>query len=77
MASEPLLARMILAEFREMPDLILTADQAARLWALPIARCVTALEALVDDGWLRRIEGGRYIRGSLPSGVTGASRTPT
>lgn len=42
----------IQSEFREMPGLILTLPQAARLFSLDVARCERILGALVDEGCL-------------------------
>ena len=43
----------IRAEFREMPDLLLTAAQAQRLWRLERQQCDRILGALVDEGFLK------------------------
>jgi hypothetical protein len=40
------------AEFREMPGLVLTVGQAARLFGLEIPRCERVLSALVGRGVL-------------------------
>ena len=50
----------IVAEYREMPGLSLTAAQAGRLFGLASDQCVTVLQALVAQGRLRRREDGRY-----------------
>jgi hypothetical protein len=50
----------ILAEYREMPGLSLTAPQAARLFGLGVEPCGTMLQALVAQGQLRHTKGGRY-----------------
>lgn len=42
----------ITAEFREMPGLKITADQAARLFSLEPARCERILNVLVQRGLL-------------------------
>jgi hypothetical protein len=49
-------------EYREMPGLSLTPDQAARLWGMERQACQTVLEALVGSGFLRRTSGGGYVR---------------
>ena len=49
---EPRLYTRIESEFREMPGLMLTLPQAARLFNLEAARCERVLEALVDAGLL-------------------------
>jgi hypothetical protein len=45
-----------------MPGLQLTVKQAQRLWGLDEPTCVQVLNILVDAGFLRRIEGGKYGR---------------
>jgi DNA-binding IclR family transcriptional regulator len=40
------------AEFREMPGLVLTLAQAARLFSLDASRCERVLDSLVDCGVL-------------------------
>jgi hypothetical protein len=57
-ASDPLHAR-VLAEYREMPGLSLTAPQAARLWHLGTPACELLLDALVESGYLRK-QGSTY-----------------
>lgn len=57
--SGPVFERVV-AEYREMPGLSLTAAQAARLFGLALDSCVTVLQALVAQGRLRRREDGRY-----------------
>jgi hypothetical protein len=51
-------------EFDEMPGLVLTADQARRLWALEPRMCDVALSRLVDSGYLRQTDAGHYVRPS-------------
>lgn len=48
---EHLCAR-IRAEFREMPGLMLTLPQAARLFSIDLVRCERVLTTLVDQGHL-------------------------
>ena len=43
------LRNRIRAEFREMPGLQLTAEQAARLWHVDAATCTAVLSRLVAD----------------------------
>lgn len=50
----------VLAEYREMPGLSLTASQAARLWRVPPEVSEQILHSLVDLGRLRRTADGRY-----------------
>ena len=52
----------IRGEYSEMPGLRLTADQATRLWSLDHETCVHLLDALIDEGFLRLDEFGRYAR---------------
>ena len=47
-----LMAR-VLGEYREMPGLALTLDQARRLWGCDAATCRRIAEALVEQGVLR------------------------
>ena len=49
------------AEYTEMPGLVLTLQQAVRLWTADPVACQEALDALVDSGFLRCV-GGRYVR---------------
>ena len=48
------LLTLIRAEYREMPGLAVTLPQAARLWNVDRRQCFDALEALTDEGFLRR-----------------------
>lgn len=59
--SELLLTR-IRGEFREMPGLRLTLDQAARFWHMETATCAALLSRLVADRFLTRTERGAYAR---------------
>jgi hypothetical protein len=54
--------RRIETEFNEMPGLSVTAEQGARLWAVPLWRTVQVLEQLVGAGFLRRNPMGSYLR---------------
>lgn len=54
------LSTRVLAEYREMPGLSLTAAQAARLWSIDGNNCENLLQALVDQNRLRRTADGRY-----------------
>ena len=51
----------IRAEFEELPGLKVTFAQACRLWQADEAKCLAALEALVDEGFLRRSPSGAFI----------------
>lgn len=50
----------IAAEYREMPGLRLTTDQAQRLCGLELAECRTSLQHLVQAGYLRESSRGQY-----------------
>jgi len=52
----------IAVDYIEMPDLVVTARQAARLWNLPADVCERALAALVDRGFLVRTRAGAFLR---------------
>lgn len=59
------LVRRVQGEYREIPGLLLTPQQAARLWALELPVCQSILDRLVAAGWLRRTEGGAYVSTGL------------
>lgn len=50
----------ILGEYREMPGLQLTSDQAARLWNVDPQQCAVLLDELVATGRLRLTAQGAY-----------------
>ncbi len=50
------------ADYAEMPGLVLTAEQARRLWGADETVCFGVLDALVNEAFLVRAEGGRYRR---------------
>jgi len=52
-------------EYREMPGLRLTVDQARRLWGLDRATCDRLLQALVDRQFLWRLLDDSYVRWDL------------
>lgn len=56
------LIERVLGEYREMPDLALTFDQARKLWGCDAATCACVIERLVARGLLRRSPEGRLIR---------------
>ena len=58
-------AQRIQGEYREMPGLSLTPEQARRLWGLDENACEAILEALVDVRFLRRTPKGRYVRNDI------------
>jgi hypothetical protein len=55
-------AQRIQGEYREMPGLSLTPEQARRLWGLDEVACVAILDVLVDLQFLRRTTRGSYVR---------------
>ncbi len=59
--------RRVRGEYREMPGLILTAQQAARLLGLEPDLCRQVLATLVAEEFLIRTGDGRYARrGTCP-----------
>jgi len=56
------LVQRIRAEFVEMPGLMLTLPQAARLWCLTAPQAQAGLSELVDAGFLVRDPHGVYRR---------------
>jgi hypothetical protein len=54
------LANRVRGEFREMPGMRLTLDQATRLWALDHRTCETVLDHLMAAGYLVRDDRGQY-----------------
>ena len=55
------LTERVLAEYREMPGLALTIDQARRLWGGDALTCRCVIDALVARGILRWSPEGRLI----------------
>ena len=53
----------VLAEYREMPGLKLTSEQASRLWHLEPRACELLLSRLADERLLRRTRDGAFVRG--------------
>ncbi len=59
--------RRVRGEYREMPGLLLTEAQAARLFGLESDVCRHVLATLVAEGFLVRTRDGRYARqGACP-----------
>jgi hypothetical protein len=56
------LERRIRGEYKEMPGLRLSPQQAARLWSIDCDTCTNMLDALVNSGFLRRDRNGMYAR---------------
>ena len=64
-ASTPRLDELLMrvrGEYREMPGLSLTIDQAKRLWMVEQETCVTLFAQLVDARFLRKTRHGRFVR---------------
>lgn len=57
-----LMTERIRGEFREMPGLVLTAQQACRLWSLDMPTCTALLSQLIDAGFLCLKDDGTYAR---------------
>ena len=57
---EPSLVTRVASEFREMPGLMLTLDQAARLFDLAAEECWGIFEKLQRDGVIEHGEDGLY-----------------
>ncbi len=58
------LLQRIQNEYREMPGLILTEDQARRLWGIDSNTCRHVLAVLLEQRFLRRTTAGAYVRAS-------------
>lgn len=56
------LLNRVIGEYREMPGLALTIEQACRLWNCDNGTCEQVLGALIERGVLRRTRDGRIIR---------------
>jgi hypothetical protein len=54
------LARRVHGEFAEMPGLILSIEQAARLFSLPFNTCARVLNELIQGDLIRVTTDGRY-----------------
>jgi hypothetical protein len=54
------LENRVRGEFREMPGMRLSFDQAVRLWALDRRTCQVVLERLLAVGFLERDNEGQY-----------------
>ena len=50
------------ADFLEMPGLLLTEAQAARLWCFDSALCSRVLESLVESRFLIRTRSAAFVR---------------
>jgi hypothetical protein len=61
-AREDSLLRRVRGEYREMPGMRLTIEQAMRLWNLDRQACVNVLDSLVASHFLQIDTTGRYQR---------------
>jgi hypothetical protein len=59
------LLAQIRREFQDHPGIVVTLPQAQSRWALDERRCTQAFEALLEEGFLRRI-GDAYLWGDAP-----------
>ena len=59
-AKEKALLRRVRGEYREMPAMRLTIEQAMRLWDLDRQACVNVLDSLVASRFLQIDDTGRY-----------------
>jgi len=64
-AEDPLVLH-VRSEFKEMPAMRLTTEQAMRLWGLDRSTCTGLLNALLTSHFLERDGTGRY---SLAQGI--------
>ena len=63
----------IRGEYREMPGLRLTLDQACRLWHVDRLTCQALLDQLVREDFLRRTPTGGYMAGPGTGGEVSAA----
>lgn len=61
-STDDALVRRVRGEYREMPGMRLTIDQAMRLWMLDRKTCSDVLSSLVAAQFLARDHDGRYMR---------------
>jgi len=59
-AAEDALLRRVRGEYREMPAMRLTFDQAMRLWNIDRQTCATVLNSLIASRYLEIDGFGRY-----------------
>ena len=60
--AEETLVKRIRGEYREMPGMRLTLDQAMRLWMFDRQTCSSVLDSLVAAHFLELDQNGRYVR---------------
>ena len=58
---EPELLTRVRGEYREMPGMRLTIDQAMRLWVLDRKTCSGVLDSLVAAHFLEQDSHGQYV----------------
>ena len=63
----------IAVEYIEMPDLMLTVQQASRLWNLPVAVATAALSSLAARGFLTETRRGAFLRSASGPSLRTAS----
>ena len=59
---DPRLVERVLGEYREMPGLSLTIEQARRLWRCDAVTCQRVVDALVESQVLRWSRTRRLVR---------------
>jgi hypothetical protein len=59
---DEVLERRVRGEYREMPGMRLTLEQAMRLWMLDRKTCSGVLDSLVTTHFLEQDRNGRYAR---------------
>ena len=59
---EDALVTRVRGEYREMPGMRLTVDQAMRLWMLDRETCTDVLSSLVASHFLEQDRTGRFVR---------------
>lgn len=74
MGVTPGLLERIRGEFREMPGMKLTIDQACRLWNLKDEQCREAVDALIAESFLLRTPSGAFI--AMPSAARAVKIAP-
>jgi hypothetical protein len=66
MPSVDTLTDRIRAGFAEQPGLKISFEQACRLWQSNEAKCLTALECLIAEGFLLRSASGAFLAPPKP-----------
>ena len=61
MGSDTPIVVRVRGEYREMPGLRLTFEQACRMWQLDAPLCGAVLEYLVETGFLSRTADGAFV----------------